>query len=1095
MKGKVTAQHEPSPNTDGKERSSMRLSRSLSTPETWGFGLTGYLLWLGTAPAMHAAIGPGAIFVWLPGAIVSILLNLQVKKMGDRSPDIAGGTPNYTTRLLQNYPGLARYAAIGYLLGWVSVPPVNAIVLTDLIKANLDPLGIQTPEMPLKITFTCLAFIVAFSGTRALGILHLFAVVPALGFLLAFCVQGTLWLAFSPDSPGFFPSTWAATTPLTVVEWAKWYFIAVYAVYACETASSFVADSRCPHRTLQCLAFATWLIPPVYLGGSWILMRLATSPGLGDNTFLNLVAAAEPFWGGWASVLVTFLLACCCLIGSATAVSNSPRILYQLAKDGYVSPVFAAVSRQGVLAPALLVTLLLSLLCLVWGDVARVVMVTGTSYLISMMALHLGLWLRRGDPEVLWPKLSLCFFAVESFVLVVGGLAWNWKDWAIGLLLPLAVLACDRAIRRLPLPPFHLAWWARLAENRAIAPVKDFVALQVGVLIALTCLATTAGWAIRAKFGGISSHANTHLLVVAIVNVAFLAVAIATWTTLPQVAAIADARQKAENLFLTALDTSVDGLLVLDDKGVICQANPAAEKLFGRRSHYLIGRRLVELLFGLAGEPQQWARRSEVAIAAFGGKLHAVELLLSENLNQSLQEYFAILHDITEKKQAEEQLRQTASQLQAIFDAFPDLYFLLDADSTILDCKTGNQATDFEIPSEFFPGKRMVDVLPPLVSRQFKAGLQRLRLAASGGEDNFQPPIQIEYSLVVGEGEKHYEARLLPLLEQQAIAIVRDITERKQAEAALQQSEMRSRQQAEKLQRALHDLKQTQAQLIQTEKMSSLGLLVAGIAHEINNPVNFIYGNLIYVSDYTNHLLDAIELYQQSYPQPTPEIQNFLEESDIDFISEDLPKILISMKIGADRIREIVLTLRNFSRLDEAAMKAVNIHEGLDSTLVILQSRLKANPGPSAIQVVKHYGNLPEVECYAGALNQVFMNILNNAIDALVHYNKQQGSKEIQKFSSTIAISTEVLNRDWVRIGIKDNGSGMTEAVLSRLFDPFFTTKPVGEGTGLGLSIAYQIVVEKHGGRLNCFSQPGQGAEFVIEIPIRQAARTGLKAS
>ncbi|MBW4685719.1 MAG: AAA family ATPase [Komarekiella atlantica HA4396-MV6] len=288
-----------------------------------------------------------------------------------------------------------------------------------------------------------------------------------------------------------------------------------------------------------------------------------------------------------------------------------------------------------------------------------------------------------------------------------------------------------------------------------------------------------------------------------------------------------------------------------------------------------------------------------------------------------------------------------------------------------------------------------------------------------------------------------------------------------------------------RLKQTLHELKLAQAQLIQTEKMSSLGQMVAGVAHEINNPVTFIHGNLAHIDEYMHNLLTLIDLYQEIYPNTAPGIDEFLVNIDFDFMKEDIPKTLSSMKIGTQRIREIVLTLRNFSRLDEADMKPVNIHEGIDSTLLILQSHLQTKSGHPAIQIIKDYGELPQVECYAGLLNQVFMNILVNGIDALGKFNQKRTAAEISKNPSTIKICTQVVNSDWVAISIKDNGTGMSADVKQKLFDPFFTTKPVGQGTGLGLSISYQIVVEKHHGKIECISEPGKGAEFVIEIPVR----------
>jgi two-component system, NtrC family, sensor kinase len=324
----------------------------------------------------------------------------------------------------------------------------------------------------------------------------------------------------------------------------------------------------------------------------------------------------------------------------------------------------------------------------------------------------------------------------------------------------------------------------------------------------------------------------------------------------------------------------------------------------------------------------------------------------------------------------------------------------------------------------------------------------------------------------------------------------RTIARRRRVERALHDRNKRVRQ-------MLQELQQTQTQLIQTEKMSSLGQMVAGVAHEINNPVSFVYGNLTYVNRYIQDLFGLISLYQRHYPQPEPEIQKQAEAIDLNFLSEDLPKILASMKVGADRIRQIVLSLRNFSRLDEAEKKPVDIHQGIDNTLMILQHRLKATIDHPGIEIIRDYGNIPLVECYAGQLNQVFMNILSNAIDALeetscyVNSASNSVAKVIESAvcederSPLIYIRTQLRtaseNNDKfasVVIHIQDNGLGIPAEMRERIFDPFFTTKPIGKGTGLGLSISYQIVVERHGGILKCWSEPGQGTEFWIEIPI-----------
>ncbi|MCU0547005.1 MAG: PAS domain S-box protein [Oscillatoriaceae cyanobacterium Prado104] len=290
------------------------------------------------------------------------------------------------------------------------------------------------------------------------------------------------------------------------------------------------------------------------------------------------------------------------------------------------------------------------------------------------------------------------------------------------------------------------------------------------------------------------------------------------------------------------------------------------------------------------------------------------------------------------------------------------------------------------------------------------------------------------------------------------------------------------RQKSQELQTALHELQQTQMQLVQTEKMSSLGQMLAGIAHEINNPVGFVAGNICHVSTYVLDLLELVQKYQEAYPNPPAAIKTHTDDIDLDFLIEDLPKLLNSMKIGCDRIVEIIQTLRNFSRIDEAKIKETDIHEGLESTLLMLNNRLKSKVNRPGIEVIKEYGDLPKIECHPGQLNQVFMNILANAIDAVEEMGDRADLAE-----PTITIKTELAGDRSIRIRIQDNGPGIPEDRIVRLFDPFFTTKPVGKGTGLGLSISHQIVVKKHGGKLHCFSEVGKGTEFIIELPIKFA--------
>ncbi|MBW4572556.1 MAG: HAMP domain-containing histidine kinase [Tolypothrix carrinoi HA7290-LM1] len=305
----------------------------------------------------------------------------------------------------------------------------------------------------------------------------------------------------------------------------------------------------------------------------------------------------------------------------------------------------------------------------------------------------------------------------------------------------------------------------------------------------------------------------------------------------------------------------------------------------------------------------------------------------------------------------------------------------------------------------------------------------------------------------------------------------------------LEESQTDLQHRSQELENTLNSLHNMQAQMIQSEKMSALGQMVAGIAHEINNPVSFIYGNLSHINQYTHDLLRLVQLYHRYFPNPPAEIQTERETIDLEFLQKDAIMVLQSMNIGTERIRDIVLSLRNFSRLDESEFKAVDIHEGIDNTLMILQHRLKATDKSPEIQVIRDYGNLCNVECNAGQVNQVFMNILVNAIDALGEFNAKRTYQEIQDNPSRITIRTSVVGSQWVKIAIADNGSGIPESIQKQIFNPFFTTKPVGKGTGMGMAISYQIITEKHRGKLEFFSTPGEGTEFVVQIPIQQVSK------
>jgi PAS domain S-box-containing protein len=432
----------------------------------------------------------------------------------------------------------------------------------------------------------------------------------------------------------------------------------------------------------------------------------------------------------------------------------------------------------------------------------------------------------------------------------------------------------------------------------------------------------------------------------------------------------------------------------------------------------------------------------------------------------TLQQVIAqIQQEIRDRKRIEEKHRRAEQNLRTIVDNAHDAIFIHSADGQILDVND-----------------RMLELYG--VSRQQALAL---RIAEDcSGPDNCLEALSDRWQRVLAgevlnfswQAKRPLDGELFDvdvilkqiMLNEQPVVLahVQDITALKASTLALEAK-------AEALAKALDQLQRTQAQLVQTEKMSSLGQLVAGIAHEINNPTAFIYGNITYVQEYMQSLIELVNLYRQYYPKPIAKIQAELDEIDIDFLIDDTSKLLTSMKSGTHRIQQIVQSLRSFSRMDEASYKTVDLHEGLDSALLILQSRLNATADRPAIQVVKRYGPLPPVECYAGELNQALMNILVNAVDAIL---------QASPATPTLTLQTE-LNTDHVIVRIADNGTGISPDSRSRVFEPFFTTKPVGQGTGMGLAISYQIICDRHSGSLTCESTPGQGSEFTLAIPLR----------
>ncbi|HIK14120.1 MAG TPA: amino acid permease [Leptolyngbyaceae cyanobacterium M33_DOE_097] len=648
------------------------LPRELSSLESLAFCLTGVLVWQLTVGFVNSALGASAIWVWLPGVVIAVTLTLQVKHYGNYFPDVSGGTANYTARLLARYPLVGTYAAIGYYISWVAGITANALILTSLINTHMVALGLPCPETFFKVSLTLLPFILAFTGTRALALLHMVFMLPAIGFVLIFTLQGLGWLAFSPDSPGLFDVGFPS---LSLQDWIRWFFVASFTVYIGEGGSAFIADSRMPKAALRGLSITACLIPLVYVGGSWVVARL--SPDITGDAFLTLAGAAFPFWGKSATALVTLLIASAALLATTTTVAVVERILYQLALDSYLSPVFGVISRQGVMSPALIVTVLLSLGCLAWGNLSRLVEIANVGYLVAIATFHWGCWLNRTRPEIRWPHWSLFCFLLEVVVLIVGGLALGIQDFLIGLGVPAALLVADRVIRWLSLPVFQPWWWQQRKEFKTQNQLKDFLAVQLIVLIFLLIGATIAGWQIREFLAHQKPAAGSELLGVLVLIVAFVGVAIAAWTSLPQITAIAEARQQAEHLFTIAQD----GIVVLNQYGLIQHINPAAAQLFEGSPQDLLGYPLQNKLKGLLGLLQTWLQRST---QRFHGQaiVKTLEVSISEQEEADLK-YLVILRDVSERVATEKVMRQQAERERVLSEIALNMHQSLELEQIL----------------------------------------------------------------------------------------------------------------------------------------------------------------------------------------------------------------------------------------------------------------------------------------------------------------------------------------------------------------------------------------------------------------------------
>ncbi|WP_413161605.1 PAS domain S-box protein [Capilliphycus salinus ALCB114379] len=531
-----------------------------------------------------------------------------------------------------------------------------------------------------------------------------------------------------------------------------------------------------------------------------------------------------------------------------------------------------------------------------------------------------------------------------------------------------------------------------------------------------------------------------------------------------------------------------DAIYCLTPEGQVCCANPATSGLLGYSEAELFQLKINDIAPDFS--PVVWQehyhqvqKKGHLSFQSChqkkNGKILPVEVSASylggqsetENNNLQLLDLPLIcwlVRDISNHQAAHSAITASRDQLEAVLNAVPGLVSWIGSDLRYLGVNK-HLAQAYNVPAEEFVGREVGFLQTSPEFNQFVYQFFENQKWIDSQEITANVQSLPRTYLIVAQKYQRGKA---------AVFVGLDITQRQQMEAALRQSEEREARRRVELEEALAELQRTQAQLVQTEKMLSLSQLVAGVAHEVNNPVNFIFGNLSHAQNYLQEVMGLLELYQKHYPQPIPEIEAILEDMDLAFIKQDLPQLLESMKFGAERIRDVVRSLRLFTHVNEAQVKTVDLHEGLNSVLMILQNRLQAKGGRSSIELVKDYGDLPRIQCYASQLNQVFMNLITFGIERIEMALMQGKMRETPR----LKVRTQWLEDEQISVSISDNSPGMSKDECQQVFQPLFKGKN-HEETSMGLSIAYHLVVEQHRGQLECFSDLEHGTEFIVRIP------------
>jgi PAS domain S-box-containing protein len=1023
------------------------LPRNLSVPETWALGFSVLLFWVVVAPELQQELGTGALLAWIPATVVGILITFQIRSLALARTGAAGGSPVYVAELWSDHPLVARWAGWAYFHSWAIVPPVLAWILADLAAENLAAAGVEVLPLAIQAVILVSVYGLAFTGIRALSVVHLAFLVPSLGLLAVFGAQG-LAQVMAPGAPAgagaLGPGAWELPgwTP-----WLATYFLVAYTTYGIETAAVFTADSRNPRRTLQALPVAAALSLPIMVGGSWLLHRKgemaagAAGSGTGVDSLLEIVAT--PFWGALAPTLVTFMVASCCLLACASSVAITPRVGWQLARDGVFPPILGRLNGAGVPRVALAGAAVLALLHFGLAP-GEMILVGGATWVGFWALMHLGLWRRRGRKEVRWPHLALALGCLELVVLGVGGIVAGGWYVAGGLLVPAALVALDPLARRLPghwtTPPFR-----PLPPGRR--PGRE--AIEIILLLGLVVLTLVTGWTVARQTGDASPDVVNRIFIITLVIVTFLGVAWGGWTTLRRLAQVEAARSRSDDILATASDA----VLLVDSGGRILLLNPAGRSLLERGSEGLEGRPLRDLLPSLPADPGQWGGWSEHE-TTLGSRARILEVAARRRAGEGPEEYTVTLRDLTEREAAHRALEESEERLDLALGAARAGVWDLDLASGF--ARTSPQWNQLAgLPPET-PGLSLTQWEALLHPGDRAETLRALDLHLSG----LAPLYEAEFRMRAG-GEEGTGSWQWVLARGRVVERASDGTPRRILGIASDLSERKA----------------LESQLVQARKMEAVGQLAGGIAHDFNNALTAILGT-------TEFLAEALE-------EADPETRRDVE----------------TIRSSAEHAAGITRQLLAFSRRQQLRPQVVDVQE----VLARVERLLSAFLGEDILLSTEVVGGeLLLCWSDPSQLEQALVNLAINARDAMpdggtltiqaaagslpAGTSPSGGSQGGTPERAGIAVPEGIgapaaAADDAVVIAVTDTGVGMDAATRERVFEPFFTTKPPGAGTGLGMAMVYGYA-RQSGGDVDVESEAGAGTCIRLFLPRAAAGAT-----